>query len=216
MPSLDLEQKLLNEHPEIDLVAGLDEVGVAAFAGPLVAAAVILPPSYKEWFDEIDDSKNLTAETREQIATKIRNECIWGIGVATSTEVDKVGPHKARAMAMRRALSQCKINAGPVFVGAVIDGADLEKLLPDIWPAVFINQADATSLSVAAASILAKVARDAYMRGLAMLYPNYKFETNVGYGTPEHKHAIKKYGICPEHRLRWRPVKALYEEWGSD
>lgn len=190
-------------------VAGVDEVGVSCYAGPLVAAAVVLPEYRADWERQVRDSKQVVRRQRERLAEAIRAEATWGIGVATSREVDAVGPTKARVLAMTRAWSICAKELAPEIVGAVVDGANLERYRPIPTPALYVDKADEKSVSVAAASIVAKVARDAYMRGLACLYPGYGFETNVGYGTRQHEAGLQRQGATPEHRLRWKPVRAL-------
>lgn len=217
MPTLDLENKLREENPGLVMVAGLDEVGVAPLAGPLVSAAVILPPHKKDWFDEVDDSKVVSAQKREILSVLIRRDSIWGIGAATSKEIDENGPMNGRVTSMRRAFQMCSGKARTKNIGAVVDGESMGARLKEFDPAIFVNKGDSISISIAAASIIAKVARDTYMHGLAMIYPHWGFDSNVGYGTPDHLNGIRKFGLCPEHRLRWRPVRECFSEYmGSE
>lgn len=208
MYTVDLESKLYRSS-DVCYVAGIDEVGVACYAGPIIASAVVLPEYRANWESEVRDSKQVARGKRERLAKAIQEEATWGIGVATSREVDALGPTRARVLAMTRAWSICAKELAPELVGAVVDGANLERYRPIPTPTLYVDKADEKSISVAAASIVAKVARDAYMRALHQIWPWYGWVTNVGYGTRQHEEGIRTHGLTPEHRLRWRPVRKL-------
>ena len=213
MPSLRWEQEAWAAER---LLIGIDEAGRGPLAGPVVAAAVVFPQGFRR-IRGVRDSKELGREKREDLAVLIRARAIRvGIGAASSREVDRVNVRVASAFAMRRALGQ-------LFGGAtapdthlslevcrlVIDGLPL----PEIgYPHQAIVDGDALCYSVAAASILAKTVRDRIMRLLAPRHPVYSWETNVGYGTPEHLEGITRSGVTRHHRVTFAPV-AQHELW---
>lgn len=177
-------------------VAGVDEAGRGALAGPVVAAAVLLEPCQS---GDYRDSKQLTAKQRERLAPLIRaNALAWGIGTASAAEVDAVGVLPATHLAAQRALSS--INPAPE--GLVTDYLQLDFAGPLAAEA----KADQQSLQVAAASILAKVYRDDLMRKLEERYPEYGFAEHKGYSAPLHLAALARHGPCPEHRASFRSV----------
>ena len=178
-------------------VAGVDEVGVGPLAGPVTAAAVLLAPDDKrKWFRRVRDSKMLTAGAREELAAEIEASIPFGVGWATSAEVDSRGIVAARRLSVLRA-----IEALPCEPGLVISDA---LALP--LPRVRVEpKADARSVSVAAASIVAKVARDHWMTELCERIPGYGFCQNKGYYTAEHRAAIERRGPCEAHRVSWAP-----------
>ncbi|OAI39133.1 hypothetical protein AYO38_08175 [bacterium SCGC AG-212-C10] len=180
-------------------VAGVDEVGVGPLAGPVTAAAVALKPgeSYP-WFSAVRDSKVLTEPERDDLAAQIRATAHYAIGWASHEEIDRINIYQARRLCVMRALEGLT-----VWPGAVISDA-LKLPLPGVRPIV---KADALSISVAAASIVAKVARDAVMAELCERYPGYGFCHNKGYPTPEHKKLLARKGPCPEHRRSYAPVR---------
>lgn len=180
------------------LIAGVDEVGRGALAGPLYACAVILPDELD--VDGIKDSKLLTAKARERIASEIRARAlaISMVRVLPSS-IDKRGLHKANLWALRQAI--VRLAPEPDYV--LSDGFR-PKRLP--MPALSIKKGDAVARTVAAASVLAKVARDAAMRRMARRYPGYGFERNVGYGTAEHWDALRRLGPTPVHRRSFSGV----------
>jgi len=181
-------------------VVGIDEVGRGAWAGPLVAGAVRLPLNKKLY--KIRDSKLLFTSEREKIARKIaKSRAIFGLGIIEVEEINRIGLAKALNLAYRRALANLKIK--PDFV--LIDGARVKNL--DL-PQKAIIKGDMYCASIAAASIMAKVARDRLMRQLARKYQQYGFEKNKGYGTKQHQRALAKYGACEIHR-EYRPIKEL-------
>lgn len=173
-------------------VCGIDEAGRGPLAGPVVAAAVILPVGIQ--LPGVNDSKKITEKKREQLFDFVKeNALAWGIGQASETEIDEINILQATFAAMRRAADALQIPAD----FALVDGNRLPPL--DI-PAEFVIGGDGCVLSIAAASILAKVTRDRYMREMALQYPEYGFEKHKGYGTKAHYAAIAAHGICPLHR----------------
>lgn len=187
-------------------VAGVDEVGVGPLAGPVTAAAVVLSPGeHYPWFERVRDSKVLTPEEREAIAAEIRASPVrWALGWATSEEIDRINIYQARRQCVMRALQGLN-----VWPGHVISDA-LKLPLPGVQPIV---RADAQSVSVAAASIIAKVARDALMVEMCARYPGYGFCHHKGYATPEHKRQLERRGPSPIHRLTWAPVAQAKLPW---
>ena len=178
-------------------VAGVDEVGVGPLAGPVTAAAVLIAPDDRRpWFRRVRDSKALTAAARETLAAEIEASIPFAIGWATSGEVDSRGIVEARRLSVMRAIA-----ALPRAPDLVISDA---LALP--LPRVRVEpQADARSVSVAAASIVAKVARDGRMTELCERFPGYGFCRNKGYFTAGHRAAIERRGPCAAHRLSWAP-----------
>lgn len=174
------------------LVAGIDEVGRGPLAGPVVTATVILPENCKIEF--INDSKKLSAKKREELYSIICQKAIsYGIGVVSSERIDKINILQATYEAMREAINNLSVTPQFLLVDAVH--------IPNITiPQRGIIGGDGKSISIAAASILAKVTRDKMMKEFAALYPEYAFEKNKGYGSEEHIHAIKQYGLCAIHR----------------
>jgi ribonuclease HII len=179
-------------------VAGVDEVGRGPLAGPVVAAAVILHPD--DLPAGIDDSKALTAKKREAAFENIiaRARAISVASIAAA-EIDRINIRQASLHAMTRAVAG--LAAPPAY--ALIDGRDLPSLA---CPARAIIKGDTLSLSIAAASIVAKVTRDALMRRLADIYPDYGFETNAGYGAKRHLDALARIGPSPFHRMSFAPL----------
>lgn len=188
----------------ISPVAGADEAGRGPLAGPVVAAAVILPD--KVQLTDLNDSKKLTAAKREALAGQIKKVALaWAIGMSTVQEIYNLNIHQAGLLALRRAVLELKIRPAYVLVdGFEIPGLDLPQL-----PLV---GGDGLSASIAAASILAKVARDYLMDSYHQSYPQYGFDRHKGYGTPEHLRALACHGPCPIHRAGFQPVKDLLEE----
>ena len=182
------------------LVAGVDEVGRGPLAGDVVAAAVILTDSPPEG---VTDSKMLTPERREALAERIRDEAVsWALGRATVAEIDELNILQASLLAMRRAVEALHIQPSLVLV----DGNRLPK-----WPyeARAIVKGDLTEPSIGAASILAKVQRDAEMLALHEHYPAYGFDRHKGYPTKAHLAALETAGISPVHRRSFGPVRRL-------
>jgi ribonuclease HII len=178
------------------VVCGVDEVGCAPLAGPVVAAAIILPPKGlpRKLAALINDSKIVPAPKREAAAAALPNYCIISFGEASVEEIDTINIYHARMLAMKRAVAGLSVL--PQL--ALIDGNATPKELA--CSARTIVDGDAKCLSIAAASIVAKVFRDAYMHKLAEQFPGYGWETNVGYPTREHRNAITRLGLTPHHR----------------
>lgn len=174
-------------------VCGIDEAGRGPLAGPVCAAAVILPPDFP--LDILDDSKKLTAKERQNAETVIKEKAIWAIGWATHTEIDTVNILQATFLAMERAFTKLE-NQHAVDV-AWVDG---NRKPPLGIPTKAIVKGDATIPSIMAASILAKEARDRFMRKAAEKWPQYGFEIHKGYPTALHQKNLRLYGYCPIHR----------------
>lgn len=193
-------------------VAGVDEVGRGPLAGPVVAAAVVLPTDLEPLqavLAGVRDSKVLSKTTRDRLAA-----ALWaavridtdrglqiGIGLAEVAEIDRLNILQASFLAMRRAL-----DALPCPPDAVIVDGKLRPPLP--WPTTPVIAGDAQSLSIGAASILAKVHRDGLMEELAKGFPVYGWARNAGYGTAEHRAALERFGVTPHHRTSFAPVRA--------
>ena len=182
-------------------IAGIDEVGRGPLAGPVVAAAVILPEDFV--LLGVNDSKKLSAKKREEFYEIIHKEAISiGIGVIDHQMIDQVNIYQATKLAMTQAINQLSIV--PDFL--LIDAMRLEVPIPQ----ENLIKGDARSISIAAASIIAKVYRDQLMRDYGLnQYPGYGFESNAGYGTKEHLEGIEKMGICPIHRKTFAPIKDM-------
>ena len=210
MPSFELEDAVRQRANNNDLfVAGVDEVGIGACAGPIISAAVVLR-GYSMWLANVDDSKKLTSKRREEMYDVIlENAVAYGIGYETNVSIDEIGIAKARRKAMITAFQKCKEILGTDTLAAVVDGYSLRWMRDDLGgeSSLFSNKADSKSYSVAAASILAKVIRDRYMTIMSKNFPQYDWEKNKGYGTPKHLESIKKYGPSPLHRLSFKPFR---------
>ncbi len=182
------------------MLVGIDEVGRGCLAGPLVAGAVVLGPR----INGLRDSKLLTREQRETLALRIERKAIaYGLGWATPAEIDQLGLTTANGLAMQRALDCITCEYDEI----ILDGS--YNYLKDNPLSKAIIKADQTVKAVSAASIIAKVARDNYMRNQAEIYPGYLFESHVGYATKAHRAALKQLGRCDLHRLSFAPVYSL-------
>ena len=181
-------------------LAGVDEAGCAPLAGPVVAGACIL--NRDNFPRGIDDSKNLPIEKRESLYGRITKCAAWGVGVATVEEIDRINIYWARMLAMTRAVEALGVE--PAWV--LVDGNATPR-----WerPSKAIVDGDAKCRSIAAASIIAKVTRDRMMADYALDHPGYGWETNRGYGTPQHYRALKALGLTPLHRRSFAPVRAI-------
>jgi ribonuclease HII len=180
-------------------VAGVDEAGMSPLAGPVVAGAVILPQGFRA--RGIDDSKKLDAATRERLAEVIRREAVaWGIGRAEPDEIDRINIYRAGLLAMRRAVEALS----PAPEALLIDARSLRELP---LPQQAIVKGDQKSMSIAAASILAKTTRDAHMCELDARYPGYGFARHKGYPVREHYEALRRLGVLPVHRRSFAPVR---------
>ncbi len=183
------------------VVAGADEVGRGPWAGPLVVGAVVLTPySRPRWLAQLRDSKALSAAARSALAPQIEaGAAACALGWAAAAEIDAVGLAAALRLTYRRALDG--LGREPDMVLA--DGADRLRLP---WPTQMVVRGDARVASIAAASVIAKVARDAYMVALDARFPQFGFARHKGYGVPEHRAALAAHGPCPEHRRCFAPV----------
>lgn len=194
-------------------VAGVDEVGVGPLAGPVVAAAVVLADEVD--LPGLDDSKKLTPKKRELLDAAIRAQALGvGIGEVSSDEIDRLNVHHASLEAMRRAVDALDVSCPPDHL--LVDA----RVIPNVrLPAARqtpIVHGDALDGSIAAASIVAKVHRDAIMRRLETSHPGYGFARHMGYGTAEHLDALRRLGVTPEHRRSFAPVAAVAGRvWGS-
>lgn len=203
-PTLDLEFEILAQHG-FTFVAGLDEAGRGALAGPVTAAAVILPlnnAQIREALQGVNDSKQLTAKMREKLFSRITQHALaYGIASVPATAIDEIGIIPATKQAMATAVSQLT----PAAQYLLIDGRIRLKTLAT--PQQPIIRGDGKSFSIAAASILAKVTRDRLMIELDVHYPQYGFARHKGYGTPQHLAALEQHGPCPLHRHSFAPIK---------
>lgn len=181
---------------------GIDEVGRGCWAGPVVAGAVILGNPIAG----LRDSKRLSKKQREQLAAEVEVQALAvGLGWVSPQEIDELGLTRAVELAMRRALEQIEA----FYDEVIIDGHF--NFLSDDPRARAVIKADDSVPSVSAASIIAKVARDKYMAGLAGQYPDYGFESHVGYGTALHHERLKLHGVCELHRRSFKPIQALIQ-----
>ena len=185
---------MLKSHYYESLIeAGCDEAGRGCLAGSVYAAAVILPSDYQN--ELLNDSKKLTAKKRYALREEIERDAIaWAVGIVTPEEIDKINILNASFLAMHRALDQLKVRPEAV----IVDGNRF-KPYHDL-PSTTIVKGDGKYLSIAAASILAKTYRDDYMLSLAEEYPQYDWQSNMGYPTKKHRQAIREHGITPYHR----------------
>ena len=177
--------------------AGCDEAGRGCLAGPVFAAAVILPADF--YHPLLNDSKQMTPRQRENLRPVIEKEALaWAVGTVSAEEIDRINILKASITAMHRALDQLKIRPETIL----IDGNRFYSYR-DI-PHICIVKGDSEFASIAAASVLAKTHRDEYMKKLALEYPQYGWEKNMAYPTREHRAAIRQYGITPYHRTNYK------------
>ncbi|EME71212.1 ribonuclease HII [Paramagnetospirillum caucaseum] len=195
MPDLALESEIGG------IVCGIDEVGRGPLAGPVVAAAVILDPAClpKALLERLDDSKKLSKRLREELAELVPATATIGFGEASVEEIDRLNILQATFLAMRRAYD----SLGRDCACALVDGNRPPKLS---CPIRCVVGGDGLSLSIAAASVVAKVRRDALMAELARAHPDFGWERNAGYGTAEHLAALKRLGPTPHHRRSFAPV----------
>jgi ribonuclease HII len=197
------EYERLYKSQGFTFIAGIDEVGRGPLAGPVVAAAVILPDDFQ--ILGIDDSKKLTETKREELYELIRSKALSiGVGIIEAKEIDTINIYEATKKAMYVALNELHISPDFLLVDAM-------KLTTPI-PSEAIIKGDSKSISIAAASIIAKVTRDRMMKELAQSFPEYRFEQNMGYGTKEHIEALQLYGATPYHRRSFAPIKELNKQ----
>ena len=192
----EYEETLINDG--VKLIGGIDEVGRGPLVGPVVAACVILPLNYE--LPGLNDSKKLTEKRREEFYKILMQDAISiGIGIIDEKIIDEVNIYEATKLAMKDAINNCQIKPEHVLIDAM-------KLDIDI-PSTSIIKGDAKSLSIAAASVIAKVTRDRMLVELDKKYPMYDLKHNKGYGTKKHLEALREYGITKYHRLSFAPVK---------
>lgn len=205
LPNLRYESELrANGHT---LIAGIDEAGRGPLAGPVSAAAVILPEKF--CLIGLNDSKKLSAKRRDQLfdAITTRDDIFWSVVLVDAAEIDEINILRATHAAMARAFAGLPVKAD----AALIDGLPV-KGFPA--PQRALVKGDSLSLSIAAASILAKVTRDRLMIDFGREYPHYGFESHKGYGTKQHLVALEQHGPCPLHRRSFRPITELADQFG--
>lgn len=200
-PNLSYEFSLWQQG--VSLIAGLDEAGRGAWAGPVAAAAVILSPASDlvERLSGVRDSKQMTARQRTFWAERIRAVSLaWGVGFASCTEIDEIGIVPATRLAMQRALEKLVIAPQHLLIDAI--------RLPGVaLPQTSLIKGDCKVLSISAASVLAKTERDRLMAGLDGEFPGYGFARHKGYGTAIHRAALENLGACAQHRKSFKPVR---------
>ena len=199
MPDFTIE----NKYRDKNVIVGIDEAGRGPLAGPVVAGAVVFPQLKiaESLANSLDDSKKLKPKKREELYEALfASDALIGVGMASAAEIDKVNILQATFLAMRRALDNIKEKVDLALVDGNRD--------PGLYcPSITVIKGDGLSLSIAAASIVAKVTRDRIMTKLASQYPQYGWDKNAAYGTKEHLEALAKYGPTPEHRRNFAPVK---------
>jgi ribonuclease HII len=193
-PTFEIEERFNG------LVAGIDEAGRGPWAGPVIAAAVILNPHCTP--SGLRDSKTLSEKRRKELAAALWKCARIGVGLASVDEIDRINIMQATLLAMSRAAA----NLPDAPSVAIVDGTMKPKLR---CPAYTVIKGDAKSLSIAAASIIAKTTRDRMMRELAREFPHYGWEKNKGYGVEEHRDALTRFGVSPHHRRSFAPIHNL-------
>ncbi|MCJ8006247.1 ribonuclease HII [Lederbergia wuyishanensis] len=184
------------------LIAGLDEVGRGPLAGPVVSAAVILEEN--SYIPGLNDSKKLTEKKREELYSEIMSKSVAvGIGILSSEEIDRVNIYEATKKSMLAAVQNLSVQPDYLLLDAM--------KINSIYPEISIIKGDAKSVSIAAASIVAKVTRDGIMKDYHEQYPHYGFHLHMGYGTKLHLDALNDFGPCPIHRKTFAPIKKLFE-----
>jgi ribonuclease HII len=204
---------MLERYLNPDVVeAGIDEAGRGCLAGPVVAAAVILPPGKDlEWYEVLNDSKQLPEALRETLRILIERDALaWGVGMAMPEEIDRINILNATFRAMHEAVS--RLNQEPQYL--LIDGNRFPRY--KTIPHRCIIKGDGTYLSVAAASVLAKTHRDSYMRQLHEYYPHYGWDRNKAYATEAHIEAIKCHGLSPYHRKSFQLKVQQLDMFGEE
>lgn len=187
----------------ITLVAGVDEVGRGPLVGPVVAACVILPEDFS--LDGLTDSKKLSEKKRDYYYDEIMRQAVAvGVGVVSEKKIDEVNIYEATKLAMKEAISNCSVRPEHILIDAMPLSIDI--------PTTSIIKGDFKSITISAASVIAKVTRDRMLDELDKKYPMYDFKDNKGYPTKKHLEAIDKYGIIPEHRRSYGPVRDYVEK----
>ncbi len=200
---LKYERQFYSE--EVTAIVGIDEAGRGPLAGPVVAAAVILPQGYEN--EDINDSKQVTAKKRDALFEQIKKDAVaYGIAMASAEEIDRLNIYAATKLAMSRALANIKVPYQLILTDAM-PFSDLPA------PVIPVIKGDAKAMNIAAASILAKVTRDRYMEELERQYPNFSFSVHKGYGTKRHMDELEQFGpIEGVHRRSFKPVAKFYLE----
>lgn len=200
---------------DLTRVCGVDEAGRGPLAGPVVAGAALLPRGFQhDFIAQLNDSKKLQAADREHLFAQIQRHAQWGLGVCDAREIDEINIRRASWLAMRRAVEDLEARFGAVeFVLA--DGLAVREVAWP-WPYEALVKGDARSLSIAAGSILAKVARDEMMIELDARFPGYDFARHKGYPTRAHYAALGELGACEIHRTTFGPVKNVLRGHASN
>lgn len=211
-PNFTLEKRLYQNGYQC--IAGVDEVGRGAWAGPIVAAVIILPPQLSKNIQQlgIQDSKSLSSCQREKIFLYLKNTILaWSCGIVSNEIIDQIGINKANILAIELAIKKLPIKPDYILIDALspVPANDKEKLNQIKIPCQTFIDGDQKILSIAAASIMAKVVRDYIMKFEHKNYPYFRFLSNCGYGTNLHRQMIKKYGPCSLHRFSFRPLKTF-------
>jgi ribonuclease HII len=219
VPTAELERKLLKKRG-VSLVCGVDEAGVGAWAGPLVAVGVVFDPdNYEDPFmQKLQDSKRLKPDQREALVDEIFEKSLTVSVVSIDSRlIDLMKMKRAHREAIVRSVNILRNRFVDAGVAALIDGEILRSRCsqPLGENTMFMDKADSLSVSVAAASILAKVQRDRIMTTLEREYPGYGFAKNKGYGTEEHATALRELGITPVHRRSFAPIRSALREEGN-
>ena len=203
VPTLDYERELMATGARI--IAGMDEVGRGAIAGPVTIGVVAIDATIGAVPEGLADSKLMTPKRREAMVPVAKDWCLtWATGSATAAEIDKYGIMTALSLAGSRALTVLGVRPDII----ILDGNNSFLLEEDDGPRIVTRiKGDQTCASVSAASVIAKVERDALMTQLHEQFPHYGWSVNAGYGTPSHIQAIEKYGICKYHRMSYAPIK---------
>lgn len=206
MPDFSIEDGLAGSNTRL-IIAGIDEAGRGPWAGPVVAGAVILDRSTisAELVSGLDDSKKIPPQRREELFTLLQSCAAIGVGMASVMEIDENNILQATMIAMGRAVANLPDSPGY----ALVDGNRVPELNCNVKCVV---RGDGISLSIAAASIIAKVTRDKIMAGLALENPGYGWETNQGYGTKAHQAGLREHGITMHHRKSFAPIRAIIEK----
>ena len=195
------ERKLRDQG--IQLIAGVDEVGRGPLVGPVVAACVILPEEFS--LEGLTDSKKLSEKKREYFYDEIMRQAVSvGIGIISEKKIDEVNIYEATKLAMKEAISNCSVKPEHILIDAMPLSIDI--------PTISIIKGDFKSITISAASVIAKVTRDRMLDELDKKYPMYDFKDNKGYPTKKHLEAIEEYGIIPEHRRSYGPVRDYLEK----
>ncbi len=210
-PDFSRERKLWTQG--LQFIAGVDEAGRGPLAGPVAAAAVVLPPNFSSpHFLLLNDSKQLKPALRELLFDEITQKARWGIGVVDALTIDQINIRQASWKAMQNAVDDlCERTSTQSSTRFAVDHVLIDGLPYDeaVWPYEAIVKGDTKSLSIAAASVVAKVWRDRLMIDFDAQFPQYGFAQHKGYGSPQHLRALQEHGACAIHRRTFKPVRAV-------